>query len=165
MLKLLFVSSLFFCSRSNYITVNTLVGCFHRVVVFQTGVPSFFTEPLLCARAHTHTHTHTLSLSLFSLLYLFFSLSAVHSSLFLGLVVRWPSTHEQLDFWPWCDLSPLLQNHTHRWDVCFLFSFSLGKIKSFRRVSVLWCICVCSQLIASTTKTRVQVTSVWVLRC
>lgn len=65
-------------------------------------------------------------------------LSAVHSSLFLGLVVWRSSTHEQLDLWPWRDLSPLLPNHAHRWDVCFWFS-----LKEALRPCLCCCLYVC----------------------
>lgn len=87
--------------------------------------------------------------SLFLLLIILFppplllSLSAVHSSLFLGLVVRWPSTHEQLELnlWPWRDLSPLLPNHAHRWRCVFLI-FSEMSVESVSVVVVVVCVCV-----------------------
>lgn len=65
-----------------------------------------------------------------SFFFVTFSASLQSVPLFLGLVVRWPSTHEQLDLWPWCDLSPLLPNHAHRWEewcLCILLFLLLER--------------------------------------
>ncbi len=122
------LSLCFSARRANTNPVDTLVRYSHYVAVFQTEVPSAFTKaflplsPLLFPSLHL---SNFLSLSL--------SLSAVHSSLFLCLVVRWPSTHVQLELnlWPWRDLSPLLPNHAHRWRCVFLI------------FSVCLCCCLC----------------------
>lgn len=102
------------CRANN--RVDTLVRYSHYVAVFQTVVPLAFAETSLCFWPY------------YSLtpLYLPLSPSAVNFSLFLGLVVRWPSTHEQLepDLWPWRDLSPLLSNHARRWRCVSDFFFS-----------------------------------------
>lgn len=60
--------------------------------------------------------------------------------LFLGLVVHWPSTHEQLELnlWPWCDLSPLLPNHAQGEGVYFRFSLQWALI-----------ICLCLTLLGN----------------
>lgn len=54
---------------------------------------------------------------LFSSLHFWLCFSSLQSYLLLGLVDWWPSIHELLDIWPWRDLSPLVPDHTHRWDV------------------------------------------------
>lgn len=78
-----------------------------------------------------------------------FSLSAVHSSLFLGLVVWRSSTHEQLDLWPWRDLSPLLPNHAHRWDVHFWFSLKEALMRPCLCCCLYVCMCACVLLCQS----------------
>lgn len=83
----MYVCLLFLCSQNKHTVVDTLVRYSHWFAVFQTGVPSFFTKT-------------PLSFCLLIILFpspLSFYLSAVHSSLFLGLVVWRSSTHEQLD--------------------------------------------------------------------
>lgn len=118
-LKLPYNSLLFFCFCCKHTAFDTHVRYSHYVAIFQTVVPSFLTNtppPL------------SLYYSLPSSFGFCFFLPAVCSYLLLGLVDQWPSTHEPLDIWTWRDLSPLLPDHTHRWDLNFLKKKKKGEV-------------------------------------
>lgn len=105
-----------FCSQRKHISVDMLAQYSYFVAVLPKDVPSSFAKIIF-----------PVSLSFF---FVTFSASLQSVPLFLGLVVRWPSTHEQLDLWPWRDLSPLLPNHTHRWEewcLCILLFLLLER--------------------------------------
>lgn len=80
----MYVSPLFSCSQNQHIVVVGLVWYSHWFAVFQTEVASFTNPP--------PSPYYSLPFAFMS-----FSLSAVNSSLFLGLVVWRSSTHVQLD--------------------------------------------------------------------